>query len=67
MAEQKQSGSRAFLFLFFLVFFAVGVGVFALGILPTISEWQEMKRWMPVQARLLSADLVAPQPRTRRR
>jgi hypothetical protein len=57
MAEQKQSGSRAFLFLFFLVFFAVGVGVFALGILPTISEWQEMKRWMPVEARLLSADL----------
>jgi hypothetical protein len=55
---KKSLAGRAFLLLLGLPFAGVALGVLCLSLIPGIYEWQQMKSWQPVQAQLLSAQLV---------
>ena len=49
---------RLFLLLFGLPFAGVGLGFLFLSAIPSLYEWQQMKSWPQVQARLLYAELT---------
>ncbi|WP_053094213.1 DUF3592 domain-containing protein [Cellvibrio sp. pealriver] len=48
---------RLFMLLFALPFAGVGVGFLLFGVIPNLYEWQQMKSWPQVEARLLDAGL----------
>ncbi len=54
---KKSLKSRLFLLLFCLPFAGVGLGFLFLSVIPSLYEWQQMKSWPQVEARLLHADL----------
>ncbi len=49
--------SRLFMLLFALPFAGVGIGFLVFGVIPNLYEWQQMKHWPQVEARLLDAGL----------
>lgn len=55
---KKSTSSRLFMLLFALPFAGVGIGFLVLGIIPNLYEWQQMKSWPQVEARLLDAGLT---------
>ncbi len=48
---------RLFMLLFALPFAGVGIGFLLFGVIPNLYEWQQMKSWPQVEARLLDAGL----------
>lgn len=54
----KKSGGRWFLLLFSLPFAAVGLGFLLFSIIPSLTEWQQMKSWPQVEASLSHVKLV---------
>ncbi len=55
--SQTQSGSW-FLILLGLPFLAVGIGMLALAVLPTLYDWARMQSWQELPARVVSAQLI---------
>ena len=53
----KKRKQNWFMLLFALPFAGVGIGVLVFGVIPNLYEWQQMKSWPQVEARVLDAGL----------
>jgi FtsH-binding integral membrane protein len=56
--KRKSTGGRIGLFLFASPFALVGVGMLVLAVIPNLYDWVRMQSWVPVDAQLISANLI---------